>query len=179
MSIQIFILSKLMEKNTYPYLLKKELSEPIPYDKMSDLTENKLYYHFEKLSKKEFIEVVETIKEENRPDKQVFKITEQGKENLPNMMYKLFENANEIEEIYVGIAYLKYVDRKKVVTILENKVQDFKYSLKQSKEFLKKYETVSKNEELLNFMWDYFNSKLTYKINFLEKIIETIKNRDI
>ena len=109
----------------------------------------------------------------------MFKITEQGKENLPNMMYKLFENANEIEEIYVGIAYLKYVDRKKVVTILENKVQDFKYSLKQSKEFIKKYETVSKNEELLNFMWDYFNSKLTYKINFLEKIIETIKNRDI
>ena len=49
MSIQIFILSKLMEKNTYPYLLKKELSEPIPYDKMSDLTENKLYYHFEKI----------------------------------------------------------------------------------------------------------------------------------
>ena len=179
MTIQIFILSKLMEKNTYPYLLKKELSKPIPYDKMSDLTESKLYYHFEKLSKKGFIEIVETIKEEHRPDKQVFKITEQGKQILPNMMYKLFENANEIEEIYVGIAYLKYIDHRKVVNILESKVQDFKYNLDQSKEFLKNYETVSKNEELLNFMWDYFNTKTTYKINFLEKIIEAIKNRDI
>ncbi|PEC57462.1 transcriptional regulator, partial [Bacillus wiedmannii] len=34
MSIQIFILSKLMEDNTYPYKLKKQLSEPIPLDQL-------------------------------------------------------------------------------------------------------------------------------------------------
>ncbi|SUN32838.1 Uncharacterised protein [Staphylococcus saprophyticus] len=33
MSVQIFILSKLMEQNTYPYQLKRQLSEPIPFDK--------------------------------------------------------------------------------------------------------------------------------------------------
>lgn len=178
MSIQIFILSKLMENNTYPYLLKKELSEPIPYDKMSDLTENKLYYHFEKLLKQDFVEVVKVLKEENRPDKQVFKITEQGKINLPHMVYKLFENANEVEELYVGIASLKYVDHIKIINILENRVQDFQYDLEQSIEFLRNYETLTKNESLLNFMWEYFNTKTTHKINFFKKIIEEIKNNN-
>src|SRR5699024_12452472 len=35
MSIQIFILGKLMEKNSYPYLLKKQLSEPIQIGRAS------------------------------------------------------------------------------------------------------------------------------------------------
>ena len=47
MSIQIYILSKLTEEENYPYKLKKELSEPIPFDKMGNLTESKLYYIFE------------------------------------------------------------------------------------------------------------------------------------
>lgn len=91
MSVQIFILSKLMEQNTYPYQLKRQLSEPIPFDKMSGLTESKLYYHFDSLKKKGLIEVTQTIREENRPDKQIFAITDQGKDALPSMIYKLFK----------------------------------------------------------------------------------------
>ena len=76
MSIQIYILSKLTEGENYPYKLKKELSEPIPFDKMGNLTESKLYYHFESLTKQGLVEPREIIKEENRPDKQVFAITD-------------------------------------------------------------------------------------------------------
>lgn len=83
MSIQIYILSKLAKESSYPYKLKKELSEPIPFDKLAHLTESKLYYHFESLTKQGLIEPTEIIKEENRPDKQVFAITEQGLAILP------------------------------------------------------------------------------------------------
>lgn len=179
MSIQIFILSKLMEKNTYPYLLKKQLSEPIPFDKMSGLTESKLYYNFEALSKKGYVEVVESIKEENRPDKQVFKITEQGEQALPKMMYKLFETANDISEIYVGIAYLKYVNRNKVIQILEQKVTNYKQRLSKPKDLANYFEVTSENETLLNFMSEHFTSKSKQTIYFLEKLIESIDNNKI
>ncbi|WP_226956115.1 helix-turn-helix transcriptional regulator [Staphylococcus saprophyticus] len=82
---------------------------------MSGLTESKLYYHFDSLKKKGLIEVTQTIREENRPDKQIFAITDQGKDALPSMIYKLFKNANQITEMYIGIANLKYVDKKKIL----------------------------------------------------------------
>jgi DNA-binding PadR family transcriptional regulator len=112
MSIQIFILSKLMEENSYPYKLKKQLSEPIPLEQLGGLTESKLYYHFDSLTKKGLVETVEIIKEQNRPDKQVFAITAKGREELPKLIYKLFENANEIKDMLVGLANIKYVDRE-------------------------------------------------------------------
>lgn len=52
MSIQVFILSKLMIGKTYPYELKKQMTEPIPLDELGGITESKLYYHFDALAKK-------------------------------------------------------------------------------------------------------------------------------
>lgn len=75
MSIQIYILSKLMQGDNYPYKLKKELSEPIPFDQIGNLTESKLYYHFETLKKQGFIKTTRVIKEEHRPDKNIFSIS--------------------------------------------------------------------------------------------------------
>lgn len=165
-----------MEKNSYPYLLKKQLSEPIPFDKMSGLTESKLYYNFEALSKKGLVEIVETIKEENRPDKQVFQITEKGKQTLPKLIYKLFENTKEISEMYVGVAYLKFVDNQKVINILESKIQDNKQMLIEAQEIKHKIQVTPENEALLNFMSDHFTTKTNNKIHFLEKLIALIEN---
>lgn len=83
MTIQIYILSKLIEGNNYPYKLKRQLSDPIPFDKLAGLTESKLYYNFNTLAKQRLIEAVEIIKEDHRPDKQVFSITAKGREELP------------------------------------------------------------------------------------------------
>lgn len=63
---------------------------------MSGLTENKLYYNFEALSKKGLVEIVETIKEADLPDQQVFQITEKGKQTLSKLIYKLFETLKKL-----------------------------------------------------------------------------------
>ncbi|MDT9025558.1 PadR family transcriptional regulator [Rossellomorea yichunensis] len=102
MSIHIFILSKLMKENNYPYKLKKQLSEPIPLDKLGGLTESKLYYHFDSLAKQGLIETVEIIREEHRPDKQVFGITAKGREELPGKIYKLFDQADDIRDMVLN-----------------------------------------------------------------------------
>lgn len=119
MAIQIFILSKLMEENTYPYKLKKQISALQPLDTVNGLTESKLYYHFESLAKQGFIEAKEVIKEENRPDKQVFAITAKGREVLPKKIYKLFENAETIGDMVIGLANMKYIDRDKAISLIE------------------------------------------------------------
>ncbi|WP_019244089.1 MULTISPECIES: PadR family transcriptional regulator [Bacillus] len=179
MAIQIYILSKLIEGNNYPYELKKQLSEPIPYDEFIGLTESKLYYHFEALTKQGLIEVVEVIREEHRPDKQVFAITPKGREALPKKIYKLFENASMINEMIIGLANLQHVDRDKVVLILEKKLQSYKNRwdhITNYEKFIKVDET---KEKFLEFIRGYSSSRAQHTIDWLEVLITHIKQNEI
>lgn len=179
MAIQIFILSKLMEENTYPYKLKKQISALQPLDTVNGLTESKLYYHFESLAKQGFIEAKEVIKEENRPDKQVFAITAKGREVLPKKIYKLFENAETIGDMVIGLANMKYIDRNKAISLIEKKLS----SLKQKREYLATldghFPVEPEKKVFVNFLEDYSKYKIEGSIQFLERLIEHIRKEEI
>lgn len=178
MSIQIFILSKLMEDNNYPYKLKKQLSEPIPLDQLGGLTESKLYYHFDSLAKQGFIEAVEIIKEEHRPDKQVFQITAKGREELPKKIYKVMKNADKISDMVVCLANIKYVDRDKVVSILEDKLERITDRWEQIKTFDKLVQKDEDKEKFIDFMSGYVTTRTEHTIHWLEELIKRVKQGD-
>lgn len=179
MAIQIFILTKLMEEDNYPYKLKKQIAELQPLDTIKGLTESKLYYHFESLAKQGFIEAKEVIKEEHRPDKQVFTITEKGREVLPKKIYKLFENAETISDMVIGLANMKYVDRDKVVEILENRVQKIKATWEKMSNFRGKQFLEPGQEILADFIGDYTNYRINTSIQYFERLITHIQNGEI
>ncbi|CEG21234.1 Transcriptional regulator PadR-like family protein [Planococcus massiliensis] len=179
MAIQIYILSKLIEGNNYPYELKRQLSEPIPFDEFAGLTESKLYYHFEALTKQGLIEVVEVIREEHRPDKQVFAITEKGRKELPKKIYSLFEKSKAVSEMIIGLATLDYVDRDKVVLILEEKLQKHKERWNHMAAFREMIDVDESRMNFVNFMSDYFDSKAEHTAHWIEETIERIKQGKI
>ena len=179
MAIQIYILCKLIEGNNYPYKLKKHLSETIPLVQLGGLTESKLYYNFESLVKQGLIEPVEIIKEEHRPDKQVFAITANGREALPDKIYKLFENSDVMSEMVIGLANIHYVDREKVVEILERKSKYFK----ERREYVDTLELLTpvdeEKEKFLDFVGEYASSRLEHTIHWLEKLIELLQQKEL
>lgn len=179
MAIQIYILSKLIEGNNYPYELKRQLSEPIPFDEFAGLTESKLYYHFEALTKQGLIEAVEVIREEHRPDKQVFAITEKGRKELPKKIYSLFEKSKAINEMIIGLAILDYVDRDKVVMILENKLQKHKERWRHMSTFKEIINADEARMNFVDFISDYFDSKAEHTAHWMEETIQRIKERKI
>lgn len=179
MAIQVFILSKLMEDNNYPYKLKKQLSEPIPLDQLGGLTESKLYYHFESLAKQGLIEAVEIIKEEHRPDKQVFAITDKGREELPKKIYKLFETADSISDMVVGLGNIKYVERDQVVEILEKKLKKFKARWESLMDYEKKVKVDKEKEKLVEFIKNYVSDRAEHTVQSLEELIKRIKQGEI
>ncbi|WP_332646633.1 PadR family transcriptional regulator [Lysinibacillus sp. 54212] len=179
MAIQIFILTKLMKEDNYPYKLKKQISELQPLDTINGLTESKLYYHFESLAKQGLIEVKEVIKEEHRPDKQVFAITDKGREALPKKIYKLFENANSIGDMIIGLANMKYVDRNKVVRILEKKVDEIKETWDRMSQYEGKHFVESGQEVLGEFVSDYAHFRINTSIQYFEKLIDLIQKEEI
>lgn len=176
MSIQIYILGKLMQKNTYPYQLKKDLSEPIPLAQMTNLTESKLYYHFESLTKQGLIEPVEVIKEENRPDKQVFTITEKGRQQLPKKIYDLFEKAKSITDMVTGIVFIQLVNRQKVISILEYKLDTIERKGVILNQFKSTVEMNFPNLELIKFMETYHFERRKHEVDSLKQLIDHLKN---
>lgn len=167
-----------MEDNNYPYKLKKQLSEPIPLDELGGLTESKLYYHFDSLAKKGLIEPVEVIKEEHRPDKQVFAITTKGREELPKLIYKMFEKADGIKDMVVGLLALKYVNRDQVVEILEKKRTSIQDDWERVNQF-NQVQTDKDSEQVRDFLDDYYSTKIERTLYWLEELITRIKQGKI
>ena len=176
MSIQIYILGKLMQKNTYPYQLKKDLSEPIPLAQMTNLTESKLYYHFESLTKQGLIEPVEVIKEVNRPDKQVFSITEKGRQQLPEKIYDLFEKAKSITDMVTGLAFIHLVNRHKVISILEYKLDVIERKGIMLNQHKSTVEMNFPNLELMKFVETYHIERRKHELESLIQLIHYLKN---
>lgn len=179
MSIQVFILSKLMIGKTYPYELKKQMSEPIPLDELGGITESKLYYHFDSLAKHGLIEPVEIIKEQHRPDKQVFAITAKGREELPNKIYKLFESAIDLNDMVIALANIKFVDPEKVVTLLKEKVTNYKAHWERIMNFENTAYKDKKSENLNELLVGYFTTKSDHTIYWLEKTITQIEQDNL
>lgn len=175
MSIQVYILSKLLEGDNYPYKLKKELSDPIPFDKMSNLTESKLYYHFESLTKQGLVKPVEVIKEENRPDKQVFTITDKGREQLPLKIYELFEKANSLSEMIIGIMFIRFVDESNIIKILQKKLEALQVKQLKIKDIYSQLTVEDSRKEMVDFSQAYYSNLLSNEISWLEQLINKLQ----
>ncbi len=80
-----FMLGLLMEKNRHPYEVQQLLknSEMKYYIK---ITKGSLYYTFEQLEKKGFIEVVDIIRNEQRPEQTIYGITQSGKQEFEHLL---------------------------------------------------------------------------------------------
>ncbi|WP_339198489.1 PadR family transcriptional regulator [Solibacillus sp. FSL R5-0449] len=178
MTIQIYILSKLMEGDSYPYQLKKGLSEPVPFDKMANISESKLYYHFESLAKQGLIVSKEIIKEDNRPDKQVYAITEKGRVALAKKIYTVFEKATKMSEVVIGLLFVKHVDVEQVISILQAK----KRKLEQNHELLvdvfNRTVVPQELEASVNFANEYFMDSLQRELDWHQRVIDLIQKEN-
>lgn len=175
MSIQIYILGILAEEKSYPYMLKKRLSEPIPIDKFTGITESKLYYHFDKLAANRFIEPVETIKEENRPDKHVYQITEKGRGELVKRIYQTFEKASQITDMYIALTNIKHVDSEKVIAILERKIDEHRLAWETYLSFDQPVDEDSDQYLGYKFIKEHSYSRAQHTAEWLEELVTRIK----
>lgn len=175
MSIQIFILSNLMEQSAYPYQLKKKLADFKILDLNNSLSESRLYYNFESLKKQGLIAVEEVLHEEHRPDKQMFTITEKGREQLAGKIYKVFEQAIGIDDMMVGLGNLEYVDCYRVRAILEKKLDKYKKNWAMITTFDSEKYVTTRYADLRTMMDAYTTERYEQLIRYMEQIIEYVE----
>lgn len=125
MLIQLFILGILSENNYHPYFIKKLFTNIVDIDPSFKLSDGKLYYHFDSLEKKGYIKKIEVIHTENRPEKSVYAITDAGRAYMVELIYKTFNliNLADVQSLYIPILFLKYVDLKRVIGLLDQAIE--------------------------------------------------------
>ncbi|SFL60399.1 transcriptional regulator, PadR family [Gracilibacillus orientalis] len=182
MSIPLFILGSLADKENHPYSLKKILLNTIPLEKLS---EGKFYYNFDSLKKKGFIEPVEIIQIENRPNKTLYRITQDGRDFLEQEIYDSFKNVSRFEDIYISIFLLKYIDSTKMAFILEDTIKQEKQRLteykkkKENKEILKQIQSLDDEQlKAVEFISEHAFSQIEHNIYWMEKLLTFLKSVD-
>jgi len=180
LSLSLFILGSLADENNHPYKLKKLLLDTLPIDKIS---EGKFYYNFETLQKKGFIEPVETIHIENRPNKTLYTITDEGRQYLEQEIYNNFKKFSNIEDLYISIFLLKYINPVKAAIYLEDSINEEKKrwdeyrKAKNNKELIKQFQLLDdKQKKAIEFISEHSFSQSDHNFYWMEKLLTFLKD---
>jgi DNA-binding PadR family transcriptional regulator len=179
LSLSLFILGSLAEETSHPYKLKKALLDALPVQNMS---EGKFYYNFEALQKKGLIEPVETVHKENRPNKTLYKITEDGREFLEEEIYRSFKKGSKVEDLYISIYLVKYINPEKAAIFLEDAIKQEKQKwahyreVRQNEEMQKQFATLDvKQQRAVEFISDHAFKQADENIRWMENLLTFLK----
>ncbi len=167
MSLQIFILGVLRSGHHHPYDIKKMFKQNV-LDENSKINDGTLYYNFEVMLKKGYIEKIEVIRDDNRPEKTTYGITPLGKEHLQQEIYASFKNFTRVDSLYSAVLFLKYADPKKLVFLIQEAREKLENKIKNDVSF---WETVQdKTPPPVHLIHDHSINQLQIDLKWLQKL---------
>jgi len=176
LSIQIFILGRLYEQDYHPYDIKKIINNGT--EGMVRVTDGNLYYNFEALQKKGYIQKVNTIQNDNRPEKTNYAITEKGKEHLKEMIYKSFKKPEDVRSLFASLLFIKLVDVDKLiystVEIIENLEKQVDYLQSHVPHPLPDYIEPDQHE-IVGFMGEYTLDKKKVELKAFKTLLSLLE----
>lgn len=129
MSIKLAILGLLLEKDMHPYEMRLIMRDRA-FDHSAKIQIGSLYYAVDQMAKKGYIETVEVIRSDNRPDKTVYKITDSGRRYFEQLLLGKFEEIEPVyHSLYIALAFAGNGDQKKIASILKTRVQEAEHQV--------------------------------------------------
>jgi DNA-binding PadR family transcriptional regulator len=129
MSMKLVILGILMEGEKHPYEIQHIMKER-EMDQYIKLQKGSLYYAVEQLEKQKFIEVVDVIRDSNRPDRTIYRITAAGKEEFQRILLAQFASTQRVyHPMYAALAFARYGDQEKIAELIEEKIKQLEHHI--------------------------------------------------
>lgn len=125
MSMKLFILGLLMEKDRHPYEIRETIKQR-NWNATFKLRDGSLYYAVDQLRGDGLIEAAEVIPVpgESRPDKTVYRITEQGKTALMDLMVDQMQHqAYPQHPMFAAMPFVMHAEPAKVVELAEKQLE--------------------------------------------------------
>jgi len=122
MSVKLIILGLLMSGDKHPYEMQHFVTER-KMDKLVKLYKGSLYYAVDQLKQKGLIEVVEVVKEDKRPDKTVYTITDAGRMEFHDLLMEQFSKEEQFyDPLYTAVIFARYGDKVKIIEVIDRKI---------------------------------------------------------
>ncbi|MED2800910.1 PadR family transcriptional regulator [Bacillus thuringiensis] len=177
MNTKLFMLGLLMEKNRHPYEVQQLLknSEMKYYIK---ITKGSLYYTFEQLEKKDFIEVVDIIRNEQRPERTIYGITKSGKQEFEHLLLEQMIKKEDMHRpIYEALLFAQYGEGQLILEQLKTKISQLTLYLTTLQ---KVYEEKCGKESLAKlYILSSVILHLRTELKVLQSLYNNIKNEKI
>ncbi|MBP2644391.1 MAG: transcriptional regulator, PadR-like family [Firmicutes bacterium] len=123
MSVKLIILGLLMGGEKHPYEMQ-HIMKMRKIDKFVSFYKGSLYYAVDQLKEAGFIEVSQVIKEEKRPDKTIYKISEAGKKEFEDLLIQqMSKEEQQYDPLYTGLIFARYGDSKKIAEVIHIKIK--------------------------------------------------------
>lgn len=174
MSLRVFILGILCEGNHHPYDLKKMFKRNGMED-VYKVTDGTLYYTFEVLLKKDCIEKIEVLRDENRPEKTTYGITDKGRETLEQEIYTNFKNFKDIPSLYSSTLFLKHTDLTKLGFIIEEGITKVQERIQRNHDEWDAL--VHDTTRTVHFIQDHVLRQMELEVAWLQQLLLYVRDR--
>ncbi|MCC3375433.1 PadR family transcriptional regulator [Cohnella sp. REN36] len=176
--VALAILSLLIEEPMHPYRMQQLLKERGKHDVVNVHQRASIYQTIERLSHQQLIEVQETIREEGRPDKTVYAVTEKGRVTAFSWMKEIISlPVKEYPEFPAALSFLPLLDVEVVIEAFERRVGFLRDSLTGMQHQYEEAKEVLPRVLLLDL--EYRMNMFSAEIEWVRSILEEIKNKNI
>jgi len=165
----LVILGFLNEEPLHGYQIRKKIRESFGF--YTGFTPQSIYYSLKKLEKNNFLKKRKE-KIGARPEREIYEITEKGKEEFHRLMGKNLEQLyRPFFNIDIGIYFLKNISRKKFI----EKIEKQERSLREIRIWAKREKKKAKFPYSLIF--HHIEKVTTSEIEFLEELKSLLQSR--
>lgn len=168
MSIQIVILGLLKEKKYHPYEMKKVIIEH-KWDQLFPVTDGNLYHAIRKLEKHNWIQAEKQEQVNNRPNRTVYQITEEGKNQLSEEIVEVFKKRMpEPRSLYPALLFIESSEVPKAAEYINAWISDLKTEIQSEHD----YQAV-----IPNLIQEHYKGLNSFYMNWLMKILNALEEK--
>lgn len=173
---ELAVMSLLVEKPMHGYQIEQTI-EDRGMREWTTIGFSSIYYILEKLKKLGWLASNLEISTGKGPARQIFTLTNKGKENWKKAVLKTLTHPSMINSNFqLGLSILAYLDKKTIISALEN------YQKELTRKYLELSEKQDKQKVTLPWnvlaMFDLSMTKLNTEIDWVQNFINDFRNRN-
>ncbi|MFE0558081.1 PadR family transcriptional regulator [Paenibacillus sp. NPDC058910] len=174
MSMKLAILGLLLEGDHHPYEIRIKMKDR-GMDQYTKLQMGSLYYAVDRLAENGYIEAVETIQSDSRPDKTIYRITDAGRKLFEQLLLKKFRDIEPVHHpLYIALPFSRLADPAVLAPILQSRIRETEHRVNQAYQLYVEHQHIVPRsaQHLMIGMYEHAKTDLNWLKRLHEDLIQ-------
>lgn len=174
MSMKLAILGLLLEGDHHPYEIRIKMKDR-GMDQYTKLQMGSLYYAVDRLAEEGYIEAVQTIQSDSRPDKTIYRITESGRKLFEQLLLKKFRDIEPVHHpLYMALPFSRHADPAVLAPILQTRIREAERRVNQAYQLYVEHQHIvpRSTQHLMIGMYEHAKTDLNWLRRLHEDLVQ-------